>query len=97
MFKGPPLKKLEKNHRAVTMYLFFILASFFMFYLYKFSDCKFSLMPAMRNITYLLFSISMVSFIMCWLKDPGYIKADPNINFMDIIEQFDPNHLCPEC
>jgi hypothetical protein len=30
-------------------------------------------------------------------KDPGYLKKSNDINFMQMLEQFDPVLLCPDC
>ena len=32
-----------------------------------------------------------------WFVDPGYIKKDPNISMMELLEEFESTELCPEC
>ena len=44
-----------------------------------------------------LFTLSMLLSIICWLMDPGYIRKDPDFDFMELLELFEPNCLCPEC
>jgi len=44
-----------------------------------------------------LFTLSTLFFLIAWRRDPGYLKQDSNIDFFKIIEEFDANHLCPEC
>ena len=43
------------------------------------------------------FFLSFILSIVCWAMDPGYLKKDPNLPFMTLLEQFEPNCLCPEC
>jgi palmitoyltransferase len=40
---------------------------------------------------------SLILFLICWLKDPGFVYRDPSIEFLQLLELFDPNSLCPEC
>ncbi len=105
MFKGPPLKKLSKNNKAVIMYLLFIVASFIAVQVFSYSskpthldlflDCTYFMKDQLMYITNLIFAISIITFFVSWCKDPGYIKTDPTIDFMEIIEQFDPNLESP--
>ncbi len=41
--------------------------------------------------------LTMIAFVICWLKNPGYLEKDNNIDFNELLEIFDPNNLCPEC
>ena len=38
----------------------------------------------------------MMSIVCCY-ADPGYVKADPTLEFMDLLEVFEPTCLCPDC
>lgn len=44
-----------------------------------------------------LFILTMILWVAAWLKDPGYIKHDSELEFMDLLDQFEANCLCPEC
>lgn len=48
-------------------------------------------------ISTILFSLSIFICLVCWLKDPGFVKRDDSLEFLDLLEQFDPTCLCPEC
>lgn len=50
-----------------------------------------------KIVLFLTFLITLILFLILWLKDPGYIEPNPDIDFLSIIPKFDPNKLCPEC
>jgi len=50
-----------------------------------------------KNITIGLFIISMLLSIICCCKDPGRLVSDPSLDFIELLEQFEANCLCPEC
>ena len=33
-----------------------------------------------------LFALSIFLSVVCWLKDPGYVKMDPSLEFGDLLE-----------
>ena len=35
--------------------------------------------------------------LLTWYIDPGYIRADPNLSMMMLLEEFESTELCPEC
>jgi len=39
----------------------------------------------------------MVFAFFSWKISPGIVKSDPNIDFMEMLERFDPIDLCPDC
>lgn len=43
------------------------------------------------------FFASMLLGNISWLMDPGYIRKDPNLEFLSLLEKFEPHCLCPEC
>lgn len=56
-----------------------------------------------NNWEYLLYSsnvlfwICMSLCVVVWQSDPGYIKKDPKLNFVQLLDTIDPSGLCPEC
>jgi hypothetical protein len=44
-----------------------------------------------------LFSLTNILFTVTLIKDPGQLKPHPNVQFVDLVEKFDPNLLCPSC
>lgn len=34
---------------------------------------------------------------LAWRLDPGYMKKDQDLDFMELLEFYEPNCLCPEC
>lgn len=75
--------------------MFFIIFSYALVWIFIASDA--SLPTWLVYKTHVMFFLSMITFLFCWMKDPGYLKKDPDIDFSKLIERFDPNHLCPEC
>lgn len=39
----------------------------------------------------------MFFFLLSYCSDPGYLKKPKNVNFGDLMDQFDPVSLCPDC
>lgn len=34
----------------------------------------------------IIFSTTIMLNILCWFKDPGYVKQDPTLDFIDLLE-----------
>ena len=47
--------------------------------------------------SYITFAISILLNFICWQKDPGYVQKDPTLDFLDLLDQFEANCLCPDC
>lgn len=41
--------------------------------------------------------LSIILCILCCLIDPGHLKTDPDLNFLELLMTFEANCLCPEC
>ena len=39
----------------------------------------------------------LLAFFYASCKDPGYIKPDPKMSFIDLLRDINPADLCPEC
>ena len=39
----------------------------------------------------------MLMWVIAWMRDPGFIKKDNQLDFLDLLETFEANCLCPEC
>lgn len=48
------------------------------------------------TIIIILSIFTLIFFLMCSFRDPGYLKND-RVEFLRLLEQFDPTHLCPDC
>ena len=38
-----------------------------------------------------------IPYVMAVRKDPGQLKPDPEVNFLDLLQKFDATELCPDC
>lgn len=45
----------------------------------------------------LLFLMTALLHVITVCKDPGYLKKPTGVTFMQMLEQFDPVLLCPDC
>lgn len=45
-----------------------------------------------------MISIKMfIPYVMAIRKDPGLLKPDPNVEFIDMLQNFEADELCPDC
>ena len=90
-----PLKKVQRNASTAILYMVLMAFSYLLLNILLLSDLRFE--RELVVATHFLFIGSSIFFLFSWLRNPGYIKKDPNLNFYEMIEKFDANHLCPEC
>jgi hypothetical protein len=89
-----PLKKTGKSVKTLIIFYSLVIFSFCLTYCVVFPQVS----SRGAKYTILAFFLStMVFSLTSWLKNPGYIQKDPALDFMDMLEQFEPNCLCPEC
>eukprot|EP00347_Sterkiella_histriomuscorum_P018539 403345126 len=90
----PPLRKTSKSPRTMIIYLVLILISFlcvncFIYPRFDNENLKLSI--------YICLIMTLLTMSVSWLLNPGYLKSDKDLDFMELLEQFEPNCLCPEC
>jgi palmitoyltransferase len=44
-----------------------------------------------------LFWASMSLWLIVWQKDPGFIARDKSLDFLELLSNFEPSSLCPDC
>jgi hypothetical protein len=44
-----------------------------------------------------LFFLSITLWFIVWQKDPGFIKRDQSLDFVELLENFESTSLCPDC
>lgn len=89
-----PLKKTLKSPKTFLVFMALMIVSFILMYCVIFP--RVSMYP-LRLTVMIIFLISLTLCTIAWLTDPGYLKRDPDLDFMDLLELFEPNCLCPEC
>jgi hypothetical protein len=47
--------------------------------------------------TSILFFGSLVLWVASWVKNPGQLEREASFDFLDLLEVFEPNCLCPDC
>lgn len=53
-----------------------------------------------QTVLCFLFSLFLFTFAAHWVtmcSDPGYVKKPRNVTFMQLLQNFDPVLLCPDC
>jgi hypothetical protein len=74
----------------LLMFATYALLTLFVFPFYTYS----------RNVILFLYGMFCVTlFVHIYLvcRDPGFIKKPTGVTFMQLLEQFDPIFLCPDC
>lgn len=69
-----PLKKIEKNPSTAFLFLFLIVLSYLLVWFFIVSDIEIN--EQMLSFIHGSFAISVVFFLLSWLRDPGYIEKD---------------------
>jgi len=44
-----------------------------------------------------LFWVSLVFWLIVWRKDPGFLKKDKELDFVELLDTFEASSLCPDC
>lgn len=103
-----PLKKVNKSFTTVVfmwslMFLVYT-AITLMIFPRKYSFIKFLLLLVYSSskrlsIIYLftLFSFTLMLHLLLMSKEAGYLVKPRNLNFMQLLKEFDPVLLCPDC
>lgn len=89
-----PLKKSKKSPKTLVLFAILMLISLFLICCFVFPKFDHS---TLKSSILLTFGLSALFGIMAWRFNPGYLYKDPDMEFMDLLEQFEPNCLCPEC
>jgi palmitoyltransferase len=42
-------------------------------------------------------AVDVVLFLISWLKDPGFVKKDKQVNMLDMLRRYDCSMICAEC
>lgn len=92
-------KKITRSPRTLYLNLglmltSFILMQFSVFITLREAGQQYANMVLANEI---YFAIVILLCLAVWQKDPGYIKKDSKIDFLDVLETFEATSLCPDC
>lgn len=90
----PPLTKLRKNERTVVFFLLLLSIMIFLSYFYIIPTFHSTILPIGCGAGAILI---LISFAIVTLKDPGYLKREPAVDFQELLNTLDPLDICPEC
>jgi hypothetical protein len=91
-----PFKKQSKSPRTLIFYISLKLLSFLALNLFVFPS-MFIHYPKLTYAAFSTYIVSLFLWLLCCLKDPGYVKKDTSLDFLELLETFEANCLCPEC
>ena len=91
-----PFKKQSKSPRTLIFYISIKLLSLISLYFFVFPQMH-HFYPNITLACQITYISTLVLWFMCWMKDPGYVKKDETLDFLDLLETFEANCLCPEC
>mmetsp|Transcript_28230 Transcript_28230/g.21102 ORF Transcript_28230/g.21102 Transcript_28230/m.21102 type:complete len:155 (+) Transcript_28230:1025-1489(+) len=91
-----PFRKQTRNPRTMIFFYSIMIISFGLLYYFVFYPMK-KEYPSLFNLCVISFSLAILLSLICWLMDPGYIHQDEQLDFINLLEQFEANCLCPEC
>ncbi len=78
-----PLKKSVRTRTNLFVYLFLIILSFGLIYFVGF---PFILKDFYKINILISFSVGFIFSVIAWLKDPGYLKRDTFLPFLELLE-----------
>mmetsp|Transcript_27499 Transcript_27499/g.36769 ORF Transcript_27499/g.36769 Transcript_27499/m.36769 type:complete len:205 (+) Transcript_27499:1880-2494(+) len=88
-----PNKPLTKNNRIVIVYLFLFIATLSMNVVLALAEQRF-ITPI---VVAAFWVIDIAVFFSIWRSSSSYIERDPDVPFVQLLETFDPESLCPFC
>ena len=91
-----PFRKQNKSPRTLIFYISLKLLSLMALSSFVFPT-MFMCYPKLTYACFSTFIVSIILWVLCCFKDPGYVKKDSSIEFLGLLETFEPNCLCPEC
>lgn len=91
-----PFKKQSKSPRTMVFFYLIMMLSFALLYYFVFDPLKEEYW-SLYMTTISLFITALTLSTICWKLDAGVIQKDNSLDFIDLLEQFEANCLCPEC
>lgn len=89
-----PVKKSRKSPKAFLILIISMLISALAISHFIFPKLDLFIL---KLTTLISFCGSMFFAFLAWYLDPGYLYKEKNFEFMKLLEEFEPNCLCPEC
>jgi hypothetical protein len=89
-------KKQTKSQKTMVFFFFIMMMCYGALHFLIFPSLPESSKDLQMTCT-ILFVACMFLWVLASSKDPGYLKRDSNLEFLDLLEQFEANCLCPEC
>lgn len=87
-------KKQKRSMRNLVFYAFSMGGTFPLIhqFIYPIIEWK-----ALHILTNFFFVASLVLWLCAWFKNPGHLERDEGFDFLELLEVFEPNCLCPDC
>ena len=88
-----PNKPLKKNNRVVRIYIFFFLITLAMNIVVAMANSQ----PITLCVVLAFLIADLLIFASIWLSKSSYIERSSKVKFVQLMETFDPETLCPFC
>lgn len=89
-------KKQERSTRNIIFYFLIMMICYPLIHIYLYPQIDAEDTYLKVVCTFLFFG-SMFLWVAAWLKDPGYLHRDDSLQFIQLLEDFEPNCICPDC
>ena len=89
-----PVRKTVRSNKTFIAFLSLMGLSAVLLYFVIFS--RISNLEFKMSVSF-TFGLTILLAFQAWASDPGYVKKDPSMNFMDLLEEFENGCLCADC
>jgi len=89
-----PFTKMKKEPYTAMYFVFLIFLSYFLltFFIYPIVNSLYWIIS-----TNILYALVLILWAISTFRDPGYLKSSDKIQFLTLVERFEPACLCPKC
>ena len=91
-------KKLKRSLSTIILYYVLMITSFLLIYFSVYLEFDYlGRYIWLKYTCIILFCLSLLFNLIVAMSDPGHLQRDESLNFIDLVEEFDPSCLCEHC
>lgn len=91
-------RKQEKKPYTLIAYFVLMVLTFIMQHVSTYAAIELTDTHAgLLSTSKSLFWVSMLLWLVVWQKDPGYLRKDKSLDFVELLDNFEASSLCPDC
>ena len=92
-----PLTKQVKSARLAIFYICLIAFVQIVLCLVCFPFFTVDSLRWLKTVTVVSLGVLILMGFITWCRGPGYIKREPNVSMLELLQRFEVNELCYEC